>query len=170
MKLLGWLTGFWLLCGAVGVLAGVLWWRLVGLPGYRVGPGGGASISERGLTEYFGGDAWFTGIGVLVGMGVGIIAWRWFRDLGWPLVPIAVTGALVAALLCWYTGHRLGPGSFDARLAAAHSGDVVPIELTVRARASLIVWVLGASIPVLLASSLGPDEEEPKSLVKRKQR
>ncbi len=167
VKLLRWLTGFFLLSAVAGVLSGVLWWRVVELPGYVVGADGGASTTERGLTEYFAGDAWFIVIGAVVGIGLGIIAWRWFQALGWPLVVLAVAGAFIAALLCWYVGHRLGPGPFDARLAAAHPGDVVPIELTVRAKASLAVWVLGASIPVLLRSSLGPDDEEPRPLSKR---
>ena len=38
----------------------------------------------------------------------------------------------------------------------------MPIELTLRARASLLTWPFFAIIPVLLGSSLGRDDEEPQ--------
>ena len=129
---------------------------------------GGASISERGLTEFLGGDAWFCALGLVVGALIGLGGWRWFRDLGWPLV-LGVCGLAVAAsLVCWLVGYQLGPGEFAPRLAAAAPGDLVPIELTLRAKASLLVWPFVAVVPVLLGSSLGRDDEEPRPLLRRK--
>ena len=78
--------------------------------------------------------------------------------------------AVLAALVCWLVGHQLGPADFVQRLAAAQPGDQVPIELTLRARASLLTWPFLAIVPVLLGSSLGPDDEEPKPLFKRRRR
>jgi hypothetical protein len=78
--------------------------------------------------------------------------------------------ATAAALVCWMVGHQLGPTDFVPRLAAARPGEEVPIELTLRARASLLTWPFFAVIPVLLGSSLGPDDEEPKPLFKRRER
>ena len=56
-------------------------------------------------------------------------------------------------------GYRIEPGSFAVRLAAARPGDVVPVDLTVRARSALAVWPLLAVVPVLLGSSLGREPE-----------
>jgi hypothetical protein len=150
-----------------GAVAGVVWWAVVDLPAYQINPDGGASISERGLAEFVAGDAWFCAIGLVVGVGLGAVAWRALRDLGWPLVLLVGVVALLAALVCWFVGHRLGPGDFVARLAAAHPGDLVSIELTLRARASLLTWPFFAVIPVLLGSSLGRDEEETRPLIRR---
>jgi hypothetical protein len=150
-----------------GAVAGVVWWAVVDLPAYQINPDGGASISERGLAEFVAGDAWFCAIGLVVGVGLGAVAWRALRDLGWPLVLLVGVVALLAALVCWFVGHRLGPGDFVARLAAAHPGDLVSIELTLRARASLLTWPFCAVIPVLLGSSLGRDEEETRPLIRR---
>jgi hypothetical protein len=61
----------------------------------------------------------------------------------------------------------LGPEDFVGRLAAAQPGDLVPIELTLRAGASLLTWPFFAIIPVLLGSSLGSDKEEPRPLRRR---
>ena len=154
----------------LGALAGVVWWALVDLPAYVVGSDGGAGITERGLSEFVAGDAWFCAIGLFVGVGLGLIGWRQLADLGWPLVLLVAAVTIAAALVCWLVGHELGPSDFVQRLAPARPGDEVPIELTLRARASLLTWPFLAIIPVLLGSSLGPDDEEPKPLFKRRVR
>lgn len=151
----------------LGALAGVAWWLIVKLPGYRVDSDGGAATTERGLAEFIGGDAWFTLLGLGVGLVLGTLGWKRFRDLGWPVAVVVVGAATGAALTCWLVGYQLGPGSFQHRLAAAQPGDIVPIELTIRAKASLLVWPFVATIPVLLGSSLGRDEEEPGPIFRR---
>ena len=151
----------------LGAVAGVAWWAVVDVPAYRVNPDGGASIGERGLAEFVAGDAWFCAIVLMVGVGLGLVAWRVLSDLGWPLVLLVGVVAVLSSLMCWYVGHRLGPGDFVGRLAAARPGDLVPIELTLRARASLLTWPFFAIMPVLLGSSLGRDEEEPRPLLRR---
>lgn len=156
----GWLVGFLMLAVLVGVGAGILWQKMVRLPGYRIDSNGTATTTERGLTEFFGGDAWFCAIGFLISLGLGIVAWKWFGRLGWPVVFVAVLGAVGSALTCWWVGYHLGPGPFDPRLAAAKPGDFVPIALDLRSPVALLVWAFGAIIPVLLRASLGRDEEE----------
>jgi hypothetical protein len=151
----------------LGAAAGVGWWAVVDLPVYQINPDGGASISERGLAEFVAGDAWFCAIGLVVGVALGAVAWRALRDLGWPLVLLVGVVAVLAGLVCWFVGHRLGPGDFVDRLAAARPGDLVSIELTLRARASLLTWPFFAVVPVLLGSSLGRDEEETRPLTRR---
>jgi len=154
----------------LGAAAGVVWWLLVKPPAYELNSNGGATTSERGLTQFIAADAWFCVIGLVVGFLIGIAAWRWLRTLGWSVVLVVVVCAVASALMCWLVGYRLGPGDFSARLAAAHPGDLVPIPLTLRAHASLLTWPFFAVIPVLLGSSLGRDEEEPRPLRRRKAR
>lgn len=146
----------------LGAAGGVAWWGLTDLPTYLVGPDGGANTSERGLAQVLGSDAWFTVIGAVVGLVLGTIAWRRLGRTGWPVVLLGTGTAALAALLCWAVGRELGPGEFTARLAAAQPGDRVPIELALRAKASLLVWPFFAVIPILLGSSLGRDEEDPR--------
>ena len=143
----------------LGALSGVAWWALTDLPTFRVVSGGGAVTSERGLAGYIAADAWFVVCGAVVGLVVGVLAWRWFGRVGWPVVVLVVGVGTAAGLLCWFVGHRIGLDSFESRLAAAQPGDLVPIDLTVRARAALLVWPLFAVLPVLLGSSLGRDPE-----------
>ena len=143
----------------LGALSGVGWWAVTDLPTFRVLNGGGATTTERGLAGYIAADAWFVVCGAVVGLVVGILAWRWFGRFGWPVVLLTVVVGAGAGLLCWAVGYRIGPGSFAVRLAAAQPGDLVPIDLTVRAKAALLVWPLFAVLPVLLGSSLGRDPE-----------
>jgi len=153
-------VGFIVFALGLGGLAGIAWWLVVDLPGYQVSADGAAATSERGLTDVIGGDAWFSLIGLVVGAALGWLGWNRFRRLGWPVTLLAVAAAFAAALVCWAVGYQLGPGGFESRLAAAPPGALVPIELTVRAKASLVVWPFAASIPVLLASSLGPEDHD----------
>ena len=104
----------------------------------------------------------------LGGLLIGIAAWRWLRHIGWTVVLVVLVCATGAALTCWLVGYRLGPGDFSVRLAAARPGELVPIPLTLRARASLLTWPFFAIIPVLLGSSLGRDEDEPRPLLRRR--
>ena len=156
------LIAFLLLALGLGALTGVLWWWVVDLPGYLVNRDGGASTSERGLADFVAGDAWFTLLGSLAGLLLGWLAWARLRQLGWPVVLIAVGAAVAAALVCWLVGYLLGPDDFTRRMARSRPGDLVLIQLTIRAKASLLVWPFAATVPVLLASSLGRDDEEPR--------
>ena len=149
----------------LGALVGVLWWLVVDLPGYLVDSGGRASTSERGLADFIAGDAWFALLGFFAGLLIGCLAWARLNQLGWPVVLVAAMAAAAAALVCWLVGYQLGPTDFTARLAAAPPGQLVEIELTLRAKASLLVWPFAATVPVLLASSLGHDDEQPRPLV-----
>jgi MFS family permease len=143
----------------LGALSGVVWWAVTDLPTYRVQQGGGAVTSERGLARYIASDASFVVCGAVVGLVVGTLAWRWFGRSGWLVVVLVAAVSAAAGLLCWTVGHQIEPGSFAVRLSAAHPGDLVRIDLTVRAKAALVVWPLFAVLPVLLGSSLGRDPE-----------
>lgn len=157
----GWSAAFLALSALVGALAAVFWVQVVNLPSYTVRDDYSARTTERGLTEYFATDAWFTLIGLVLAASLGLLAWKWLSALGWPVAVIAAGGALLAGLVCWQLGQSLGPGPFDARLGAANPGDVVPIEFLLRSPSTLAVWVLAGVAPVLVWSSLGPDNDEP---------
>lgn len=149
------------LLAALGAVAGVVWHAVVRLPVYHVGDMGRASTTERGLTGYFGTDAWFCLLGAVVGLLAGVLAWRWFRRIGWPVVPLALLAATLAGLLCWWVGTSLDPDDFASRIATAHPGDDVPVDFRLRSLPALLVWPFFATIPVLLGSSLGRDEDDP---------
>ncbi|RCK71117.1 hypothetical protein DT076_01210 [Desertihabitans brevis] len=169
-SLLNRVTLFVAACLLVGALSGLVWWAVVDLPGYVIAADGRAATTERGLAQHFGSDAWFVLIGAVAGLLLGLVAWWRLVRIGWPVIPLALVGATVAALLCWMVGHALGPGDFAARLSAAQPGETVPIQLTLGAPVSLVVWPFFATIPILLWSSLAPDAEQPAPLLARRAR
>jgi len=144
----------------IGGLAAVFWALVVKLPTYRIQADGSAVITERGLTEIVASDVWFVITGALVGAGLGLVTWKWFRSLGWPVALLAVGAGLVSGVVCWQVGQLLGPGSFPERLTGALPGALVPIPLELRSLSALAAWGFGAVTPVLLAASLGPDDED----------
>ncbi len=153
-----------------GIAGAVMWRLVVRLPAYVVQPDGSATVSERALTEFFAGDAWYTVIGVVVGAGLGIATWRRFKGIGWPCAFLAAGLGLLAGLVCWQLGEILGGVPFDERLAAAKPGDTVPIALALRSPSALAVWAFAAVTPILLGSALGPDEEAAPRQPRRRRR
>ena len=68
----GRVIGFLALAMGLGAGAGVLWWLVVALPAYQLDSQGRASVTERDLTRFFAGDAWFCLFGLVVGVALGI--------------------------------------------------------------------------------------------------
>ena len=153
-----------------GIAGAVLWRLVVHLPAYVVQPDGSATVSERALTEFFAGDAWYTVIGVVVGAALGVASWRRFKGIGWPCAFLAAGLGLLAGLICWQLGEILGGVPCDERLAAAKPGDTVPIALALRSPSALAVWAFAAVTPILLGSALGPDEEAAPRQPRRRRR
>jgi hypothetical protein len=85
----------------LGAAAGVVWWLVVQPPAYELNSNGGATTSERGLTQFIAGDAWFCAIGLVVGLLIGLAAWRWLLPIGWPVVLVVLGCAVASALTCW---------------------------------------------------------------------
>lgn len=165
---MAWVGALAALAVVVGTLTAVFWANVVELPSYRVLADGSAIVTERALTEFVAADAWFVLCGAFVGAGLGLVSWRWFSSLGWPVAVLAAGAGLLAGIVCWQFGQLLGPGSFDERLAAANPGDLVPIAVELRSVSALAVWAFGAVVPVLLISALGPDDEEPPRARRRR--
>ncbi|HSN43609.1 MAG TPA: hypothetical protein VLR88_06095 [Propionibacteriaceae bacterium] len=152
------LVAYAVLCLVVGALSGVLWNWIVDLPSYEVHDDGSATITERAITEVFSADAHFSLIGVLVGLLVGWLGWKWFSRLGWPVSLVVMVGSLLAAVVCWQVGEAIGPGEFAARVSSAQSGDRVPIAFELTSPSAFFVWMMAALAPVLLWSSLGRED------------
>jgi hypothetical protein len=151
------------LSAVVGGLAAVFWASIVTVPTWKILEDGAAVMSERGVTEIAAADVWFVITGAVVGIGLGLVTWKWFRPLGWPTALLAVGSGLLAGVVCWQVGQLLGPGPEAERLAGALPGAVVRAALQLRSPSALAVWGFAAVTPVLLVSSLGPDEEDVSS-------
>lgn len=141
----------------LGVLCALIWAWLARRPGYLVSQELGASLSERGLAEVFSTDALFALLAALNGIAIGLISWWWFKDRGWWVCVAAVGGALAVCLLTWLGGMWILPPTFDARLAAASAGDIIPIDLTLHSMSALLVGPFCAITPVMLLAAFWPE-------------
>lgn len=157
---LQWIGLLAVLAIVVGGLTAVLWAQMVDLSLYRIKADGSAVLSERHYTQVIQSDAVYVVCGLFVGLGLGIVTWKWFKPLGWPTALLAAGAGVLAGIVCWKFGELLGPagGTFEERLAKAAPGELVPIALTLRSLSAPAVWAFAAVTPVLLASSLGPEE------------
>lgn len=141
----------------LGALCAFAWARFAHRPGYLVSQELGASLSERGLAGVFSADALFALLAALSGLAIGLISWWWFRDRGWWVCVAAVGGALAVCLLTWLGGMWILPPTFDARLAAASAGDIIPIDLTLHSMSALLVGPFCAITPVMLLAAFWPE-------------
>lgn len=138
----------------VGILAGLLWHNLITLPVYTAAEDGSVVMTERAQANYFSPDAFFALIGCLAGLAVGYGSWLLFYRLGWVVSFVSVLGGTLSGLLCWSTGESLGPKNFASRVAMALPGDQIPIDFALHAPAALLLWALGAIVPVMLYANL----------------
>lgn len=152
---------FLVFSAVVGGIAGLVWHAVATPPAYTVGKDGVATTTEEQLGQWFSIDAWYSGLAVVGGALLGLIAWWLFRRLGWLVPLLALVAGQVAGFAAWGTGAALGPRHFAERLAAAASGDTVPIDFTLRSHVAVLLWSLFAVLPVLLYSALGRDEDDP---------
>ena len=152
------ITGFILSAVTAGAVSGWLGHLLVSLPTYLTSDDGSVQITERAQGEVFATDAVFVIIGLIVGVALGIAAWHYFRRLGWPVAFLAVGGGLLAGVTCWLVGVAQGPSNFAERVATAMPGEMVPIDFELHTTSALLVWLLGAIIPVMLYANLSREE------------
>lgn len=141
----------------VGALAALLWSALAQVPSFTVAADGHATMDELGMSKVASADWWFSVLGLVIGLALGVAVWALLRSIGWPVALVCVGVALLSGITCWLLGEALGPSSFSARIAAAQPGDVVPMDLQLHAWSALAVWPFAAIAVPLFAASLGPE-------------
>jgi len=123
-------------------------------PTYTVGSDGAATTTEKGLTQVFSTDATYCLIGLVVGLIIGCLSWVLMRRRGaWGVLAAGISACL-SALACWWVGVLIGPDSFAERIASAKSGEVIPIDFALHTWVAVLVWLLAAMVPMLIASLL----------------
>ncbi|MDO4783935.1 MAG: hypothetical protein Q3997_02450 [Propionibacteriaceae bacterium] len=162
-----WLWWYLLVTVLLGAAAGLVWESVVRLPRFVLTSDLRAVPSpERDLAAWFAIDAWFSILGLAVGVILGIWSWLWFRRAGWFVTLAATAGALIAAALCWRIGTWLGPEAFEVHLTRALPGDEIEIPFELRSWPAVLLWPFAAITPVMLlsaftsdASDTSPDDE-----------
>lgn len=149
-----------LVCAASGVLAGIVWAALSPRAQYRIDDDLRASLSEREYAEIVGGDAAFTIIMILFGIGIGLLTWLWFSRRGWLVVGLGFVGPVLLAIVAWQVGELIGGSGLTERLAAAGRGDLVQTDLRLHAVSALAAAPFSAITPIMLLAAFTPDRSE----------
>jgi hypothetical protein len=144
-----------LLLGA-GVLAGVLWAVVAPTVPCTVDEFGDCWYSYEG-GRFFIGEGLFALIAVCCGVIAAILARRWLRELGWPVVVALAVGGALASVVAWRVGVWLGPDEFDTATMA--SGETAEWPLRLRSAGLLLVWST-ASLVVALVGTLLDDSDQ----------
>jgi hypothetical protein len=144
-------------CAAAGVLAGVAWAALSPRAQYRIDEDLRATLSERDHAEIIGGDAAFTIIVALFGLGIGVLTWIWFHRRGWLLVTLGVVGSALLAVVAWQTGELIGGSGLTERLAASSPGNLVQMDLRLHSLSALAAAPFMAITPIMLLAAFLPE-------------
>lgn len=145
------------LLGAVG---GVVWALTTTPPSYLVREDLSATMSELHLADIVAADVNFTMITGVIGVLIGVAGWLVLHRAGWVVTLLPAVVALLASLMAWRMGVVIGVSGFEERLATAAAGDLVQVDLQLRALSALIVGPFAAVTPIMLLSAFWP---EPRS-------
>jgi hypothetical protein len=141
----------------LGAIGGLLWLGLADPAEWEVTQRG-IILTEDAARGQFEVVVTFVALGAVLCLGWGLVAGRWLREVGWPLVPIFAAAASVAAVIAWRIGVALGPA--DPRESVHPSlGDRLPAPLEIDAFAPFLAWPIFALFGLLLAAWLERSEE-----------
>jgi hypothetical protein len=139
---------------AAGVLLGLLWlWLAPRVP-----------LVSDGKAVYFKNA---DGVFVLLGLGFGaltaVVAFWLYRRGGVALVLGTAVGGLLASVVAWQLGIRLGPSQdVVAHARAVGKGAVFDAPLQLRATGALLVWPIAAmAVQLVLTGLFGPRDPLP---------
>lgn len=143
-----------------GAVCGVLWSWFTPLATYTIGDDMSARITERAQADIVASDVVFTLIMALVGVVIGISGWAVWHKKGWLVTTMPLLAALAASLMAWRMGTTIGQTGFSERLAAGSPGDVIPIDLNLRAMSALLVAPFTAVVPIMLLAAFWPEPQD----------
>lgn len=129
----------------VGLVAGVLWPHLV-QPVDVTRTSAGIVTGELDLSHRIDNDGWYSVLGALGGLVLGIVLTLWRRTNEVVTVLLVTSGAFLAAWVAAKVGTALGPDNPQKALAHAAVGATAPDRVTVSAHAAYLVWPIAAVV------------------------
>jgi hypothetical protein len=126
----------------VGVVVGLVWWRVAPVAQLRIESGGGYFVDPDPET-YIASDLWFAGLSLVAGVAAGVLLWRLVHRSPVAGVLGLAIGGLLGSLLAAWLGGRLGHVD-PASVTGLPVGTVVHVSLDVQANAVLLVLPIAA--------------------------
>lgn len=145
-----------------GVLLGLLWaWLAPRVP--LISDGKAVYLKNTEGEQAIGADGWFGLLGLCLGALSAAAVFLWRRAGGIAIVVGLAVGSLLASVVGWRLGIRLGPTSdVVAHARAVGKGVVFDAPLRLGAKGMLLAWPLAAMAAHLgLTALFGPRDPEP---------
>jgi hypothetical protein len=143
---------------ALGVAMGVAWWALAPTEQW-VKVEGGLGPQQLASSSWFGADGWFLVLGLVFGLILAALSWRWGKSRPVSTVVGVVVGAALLAVVAWSVGGLLGPPDPQAASTDVPVGATVEGSLGLRAMGVLAAPVVTALALLVLLLSLAPVRE-----------
>jgi hypothetical protein len=144
LVVIGALVGF-------GILVGVVW--------SLIAPTVVLEVVENGLRDvafqsgrFFIAESVFGILAAAAGLLAALVARRWIREMGWPVVVALAIGGLLASIVAWRVGVWLGPDGPDGTMLVI--GDQAELPLRLRSSGLLLVWSITSLAVALVATTL----------------
>ncbi|MCC3778976.1 ABC transporter permease [Streptomyces sp. UNOB3_S3] len=145
-----------------GVLMGLLWaWLAPRVP--LISDGKAVYLKNTEGEQAIGADGWFGLLGLVLGALSAALVFLFRRAGGIAIVVGLAVGSLLASLVAWRLGIRLGPTSdVVAHARAVGKGVVFDAPLRLGAKGMLLAWPMAAMAAHLgLTALFGPRDPEP---------
>ena len=132
-----------------GVVAGLVWWRLVDLP-QATREGGSVVVEADQLGRQVNIDGWFLVIALVVGLLSGLLLLFWRERDPLVMVVLVTLGAGLAGIIASRLGRWLGPGSAEDALRHAADGAHASMPLQIHASGVYWAWPAAAALGALV--------------------
>jgi len=114
-----------IVCGAAGVLQGLIWAFLApGVP-YKVLADGRSAPLPTTSSYHFVSLALFCWLGIIAGVLIALGAWRFRAARGWPVLLVVAGGSAAGALIAWGIGLLVAPGTAPTSVGASSAESIV---------------------------------------------
>ncbi|MGQ0846347.1 MAG: hypothetical protein ACT4QF_19660 [Sporichthyaceae bacterium] len=138
---------------------GLAWERLAPAPAY-VNIEGSVFPKDEDSSEFIAADVWFLGLGLLLGLACGVMAYlRYRRAL--PTMVLVLVAAVVGAFLARGIGEQLGPIDLAQAALGTVDGERVEGALELRSNIALLGWPIGVLI-AYVSMILGLEKPAPR--------
>jgi hypothetical protein len=142
----------------LGVAAGFVWERLASPAEWEV-RGAGLRMDEAASKGQFSVVVVFVLVGAVASLVWGVFTALTLRDLGWIVTPFIIVLTLIASVIAWRLGVRLGPPD-PSSVKGASDGDHIPARLAIDGFSAFLVWPIFGLAGLIGTTLLAPRLDE----------
>jgi hypothetical protein len=154
----------------IGLLAGLIWGEVAPRALLQEIGSGTAQLVNAETTAFIAADAWFCGIGVVAGLLIGVLGYRFGvapRAGGARAAATAglILGAVAGAFVMLWLGEQIGLSAYNQHLAFSPNGTLFHASLGLGAKSALAFWPMFTAVVILVAEWGSRRTQDPTELM-----